>query len=182
MWPNTNTNIYYSNNIRILFEYQIIRSPLTSTSKSLQINIRAGGSIDAVQVFYGGKPGGHHGGLVSNFNMLFKNRIRNCQQMMGGFFKWHLKPKAHRVAAYQKRIKQLRAETAQKLTKKQTGRKISKPDKNKEDGNRSETCKPKNKQGGHLHRLRLFSGDRIVRVTGRAGLGPGAGKSKTRIY
>ena len=30
-------------------------------------------------------------------------------------------------------------------------------------------------QGGHLHRLRLFSGDRIVRVTGRAGLGPGAG-------
>ena len=66
--------------------------------------------------------------------------------------------------------------------KTQTGRKISKPDKNKEDGNRSETCKQKNKQGGHLHRLRLFSGDRIVRVTGRAGLGPGAGKSTTRIY
>ena len=29
MWSNTNTNIYYSNNIRILFEYRIIRSPLT---------------------------------------------------------------------------------------------------------------------------------------------------------
>ena len=37
---------------------------------------------------------------------------------MGGFFKWHLKPKAHRVEAYQKRIKQLRTETDQKLTKK----------------------------------------------------------------
>ena len=35
-----------------------------------------------------------------------------------GFSKWHLKPKAHRVAAYQKRIKQLRTETDQKLTKK----------------------------------------------------------------
>ena len=30
----------------------------------LQINIRAGGSIDSIQMFYGGKPGGHHGGLV----------------------------------------------------------------------------------------------------------------------
>ena len=29
-----------------------------------QINIRAGGSVDSIQVFYGGKPGGHHGGLV----------------------------------------------------------------------------------------------------------------------
>ena len=28
MWPNTNTNICYSNDIRILFEYRIIRSPL----------------------------------------------------------------------------------------------------------------------------------------------------------
>ena len=28
MWSNTNTNICYSNNIRILFEYRIIRSPL----------------------------------------------------------------------------------------------------------------------------------------------------------
>ena len=37
---------------------------------------------------------------------------------MGGFFKWHPKPKAHRVEAYQKRIKQLRTETDQKLTKK----------------------------------------------------------------
>jgi len=64
-----------------------------------QINIRAGGSIDAVQVFYGGKPGGHHGGL-----------------------------------------------------------------------------------GGHLHRLRLFSGDRIVRVTGRAGLGPGAGVDQLTLH
>ena len=27
MWPNTNTNNCYLNNIRILFEYQIIRSP-----------------------------------------------------------------------------------------------------------------------------------------------------------
>ena len=76
---------------------------------------------------------------------------------MGGFFKWHLKPKAHRVEAYQKRIKQLRTETHQNINQ-------------------------KNKQGGHLHRLRLFSGDRIVRVTGRAGLGPGAGKSTTNIY
>ena len=30
----------------------------------MQINIRAGGSIDSIQMFYGGKPGGHHGGLV----------------------------------------------------------------------------------------------------------------------
>jgi len=29
--------------------------------------------------------------------------------------------------------------------------------------------------GGQLHRLRLFDGDRIIRVIGRAGLGPGAG-------
>ena len=28
MWSNTNMNICYSNNVRILFEYQIIRSPL----------------------------------------------------------------------------------------------------------------------------------------------------------
>ena len=28
MWLNTNTNICYSNNIQILFEYRIIRSPL----------------------------------------------------------------------------------------------------------------------------------------------------------
>ena len=28
MWSNTNMNICYSNNIRILFEYRIIRSPL----------------------------------------------------------------------------------------------------------------------------------------------------------
>ena len=28
------------------------------------MNIRAGGSIDSIQMFYGGKPGGHHGGLV----------------------------------------------------------------------------------------------------------------------
>jgi len=64
-----------------------------------QINIRAGGSIDSIQMFYGGKPGGHHGGL-----------------------------------------------------------------------------------GGHLHRLRLFSGDRIVRVTGRAGLGPGAGVDQLTVH
>ena len=37
-----------------------------------QINIRAGGSIDSIQVFYGGKPGGHHGGLVG----LKKKKIR----------------------------------------------------------------------------------------------------------
>ena len=28
LWPNTNTNICYSNNIQIIFEYRIIRSPL----------------------------------------------------------------------------------------------------------------------------------------------------------
>ena len=28
LWSNTITNICYSNNIRILFEYRIIRSPL----------------------------------------------------------------------------------------------------------------------------------------------------------
>jgi hypothetical protein len=35
--------------------------------------------------------------------------------------------------------------------------------------------RPHGGQGGQLHRLRLYEGDRIVRVTGRAGLGPGAG-------
>ena len=64
-----------------------------------QVNIRAGGSIDSIQVFYGGKEGGHHGGL-----------------------------------------------------------------------------------GGHLHRLRLYSGDRVVRVTGRAGLGPGAGVDQLTLH
>ena len=34
MWSNTNTNICYSNNIRILFEYQIIRSPLKLKCKN----------------------------------------------------------------------------------------------------------------------------------------------------
>ena len=61
------------------------------------------------------------------------------------------------------------------------GGSISETYKTTQDGNRSETYQ-KNKQGGHLHRLRLFSGDRIVRVTGRAGLGPGAGKSTTHIF
>jgi hypothetical protein len=64
-----------------------------------QINIRAGGSIDAIQLFYGGSPGGHHG-----------------------------------------------------------------------------------REGGELHRLRLFQGDRIVRVTGRAGLGPGAGVDQLTLH
>ena len=32
MWSNTNTNICYSKNIRILFEYRIIRSPLDGHS------------------------------------------------------------------------------------------------------------------------------------------------------
>ena len=30
-------------------------------------------------------------------------------------------------------------------------------------------------EGGQLHRLRLYNGDRVVRVTGRSGLGPGGG-------
>ena len=29
-------------------------------------------------------------------------------------------------------------------------------------------------EGGYLNRIRLYDGDRIVKVTGRAGLGPGA--------
>merc|ERR1711971_973080 len=29
--------------------------------------------------------------------------------------------------------------------------------------------------GGQLHRLRLYNGDRVIRVTGRSGLGPGGG-------
>ena len=37
-------------------------------------------------------------------------------------------------------------------------------------------------QGGALHRLRLYEGDRIVRVTGRAGLGPGASLDQVTLY
>ena len=37
-------------------------------------------------------------------------------------------------------------------------------------------------QGGTLHRLRLYEGDRIVRVTGRAGLGPGASLDQVTLY
>ena len=65
----------------------------------LQINIRAGGRVDSVQVIYAGHKGGVHGG-----------------------------------------------------------------------------------QGGALHRLRLYQGDRIVRVTGRAGLGPGASLDQLTLH
>lgn len=64
-----------------------------------QVNIRAGGRVDSMQLFYGGKPGGQHGG-----------------------------------------------------------------------------------QGGQLHRLRLYSGDRVTRVTGRAGLGPGASLDQVTLH
>ena len=36
--------------------------------------------------------------------------------------------------------------------------------------------------GGHLHRLRLYEGDRIVRVSGRAGIGPGAGLDQITLH
>ena len=29
-------------------------------------------------------------------------------------------------------------------------------------------------EGGFLHRIRLYNGDRVTKVTGRAGIGPGA--------
>jgi len=64
-----------------------------------QINIRAGGRVDSVQVIYAGYKGGHHGG-----------------------------------------------------------------------------------RGGTLHRLRLYEGDRVVRVTGRAGLGPGASLDQITLH
>ena len=37
-------------------------------------------------------------------------------------------------------------------------------------------------EGGALHRLRLYEGDRIVRVRGRRGLGPGAGVDQITFY
>ena len=37
-------------------------------------------------------------------------------------------------------------------------------------------------QGGTLHRLRLYEGDRIIRVAGRAGLGPGASLDQITLY
>ena len=37
-------------------------------------------------------------------------------------------------------------------------------------------------EGGALFRLRLYEGDRIVRVTGRRGLGPGAGVDQITFY
>ena len=37
-------------------------------------------------------------------------------------------------------------------------------------------------EGGALHRLRLYEGDRIVRVTGRRGQGPGAGIDQITLY
>ena len=45
MWPNTNTNICYSNNIRILFEYRIIRSPLTSLQNKICFQFFFQGSL-----------------------------------------------------------------------------------------------------------------------------------------
>ena len=36
--------------------------------------------------------------------------------------------------------------------------------------------------GGQLHRLRLYSGDRVVRVTGRSGLGPGGGVDQITFH
>ena len=36
--------------------------------------------------------------------------------------------------------------------------------------------------GGALHRLRLYNGDQVVRVTGRRGLGPGAGVDQLTFH
>ncbi|XP_023325434.1 zymogen granule membrane protein 16 [Eurytemora carolleeae] len=64
-----------------------------------QINIRAGGRIDGIQILYGGHKGAYHGG-----------------------------------------------------------------------------------QGGNLHRIRLYDGDSIIAVTGRAGLGPGSGVDQLTFH
>ena len=37
-------------------------------------------------------------------------------------------------------------------------------------------------EGGALHKVRLFNGDKIVRVTGRRGVGPGAGVDQITLY
>ena len=38
------------------------------------------------------------------------------------------------------------------------------------------------RDGGQLHRLRLYSGDRVVRVSGRSGLGPGVGVDQITFH
>ena len=42
--------------------------------------------------------------------------------------------------------------------------------------------RPHGGEGGALHRLRLYQGDRIIRVTGRRGIGPGAGIDQLSLY
>lgn len=37
-------------------------------------------------------------------------------------------------------------------------------------------------EGGQLHRLRLYNNDRITRVTGRSGIGPGAGVDQLTFH
>ena len=37
-------------------------------------------------------------------------------------------------------------------------------------------------EGGKLHKIRLYQGDRIVKVTGRKGIGPGAGIDQLTFY
>ena len=42
--------------------------------------------------------------------------------------------------------------------------------------------RPHGGEGGALHRLRLYEGDRIIRVAGRRGIGPGAGIDQITLY
>ena len=37
-------------------------------------------------------------------------------------------------------------------------------------------------EGGELHKIRLYEGDKVVRVTGRHGIGPGAGIDQLTFY
>ena len=37
-------------------------------------------------------------------------------------------------------------------------------------------------EGGFLHRIRLYNGDRIIKITGRAGIGPGADIDQLTFY
>jgi hypothetical protein len=36
--------------------------------------------------------------------------------------------------------------------------------------------------GGELHKMRMYDGDKIVRITGRRGIGPGAGIDQLTFY
>ena len=95
-WASLDGRDYYPKNppsqVGIVYRVQL-------KIKYVQINIRAGGRVDQIQLIYAGYKGGTHGG-----------------------------------------------------------------------------------QGGTLHRLRLYEGDRIVRVAGRAGLGPGASLDQITLY